>query len=298
MTRRRLQRTASLLFTWSVSLVLLVLPETGHAISALYSVSPRDNLLRVLDPGNGATLSSVPMTLPGETVKGATGLATDPLTGLLYGLIKTSQFNTEAAGSVLAVIDPLTGAVASIGSTGDAFAGLAFDASGQLFAVSGDGASSPETLFTLALVDATPTLFLTLGNGGGGEAIAFNPFDGLLYHGSGDFNPADRVFESVNLGSLAVTNIPLTRNGLPTTIPTEIKALTHESGETLLLTDPDGGGTLYRVTTSGAVTFVGRMDHEAKGLAFAGNDTVIPEPTTLVLFGTGLAGLAAWRRRR
>ncbi len=297
MKRRRLPRTALLVIFWGVSLLLIVLPEMGHAISILYSVSPRDNQLRAIDPAIGVTLSSVPITLPGETVKGGTGLATNPLTGLLYGLLKTSQFNTDA-GSVLAVIDPATGVATSVGNTGDAFAGLAFDATGQLFAVTGDGASSPETLFILGLVDASPTLFLTLGNGGGGEAIAFNPSDGLLYHGSGDFNPAERVFESVNLGSLAVTNIPLTRNGLPTTIPTEIKALTHESGETLLLTDPDGGGTLYRVTTSGAVSFVGRMDHEAKGLAFAGNDTVIPEPTTLVLFGTGLAGLAAWRRRR
>lgn len=297
MNSRRPSRIASLAVSWGVGLVLILLPEMGHAISTLYSVSPRDNLLRVVDPANGETLSSVPMVLPGETVKGATGLATDPLTGDLYGLIKTRQFNTDA-GSVLAVIDAATGLAASIGNTGDAFAGLAFDSTGQLLAVTGDGASTPETLFTLGLTDATPTLFLTLGNGGGGEAIAFNPFDGLLYHGSGDFNPANRVFESVDPVSLAVTDIPLTRNGQPTVIPTEIKALTHESGETLLLTDPDGGGTLYRVTTAGAVTFVGRMDHEAKGLAFTSDDAVIPEPGTLLLFGSGLAGFAAWRRRR
>lgn len=290
-TRHRTLLLVSGLLAW-----LVLAPETAWAVSTLYSVSPRDNLLRALDPVNGATLSTVPIALPGETVKGATGLATDPVTGLLYGLLKTSQFNTDA-GSVLVIVDPLTGFATSIGDTGDAFAGLAFDSTGRLFAVTGDGASIPETLFTLSLTDASPALFLTLGNGGGGEAIAFLPSDGLLYHGSGDFDPANRVFESVDLSSLAVTNIPLTRNGLPTTIPTEIQALTYESGETLLLTDPDGGGTLYSVTSAGAVTFRGRLDHESKGLAFGESSTLIPEPASVVLFGTGLAGLAAWRRR-
>ncbi|MGK7874075.1 MAG: hypothetical protein AB4426_12405 [Xenococcaceae cyanobacterium] len=33
--------------------------------------------------------------------------------------------------------------------------------------------------------DATPTFVTALGNGSDGEAIAFNPDDGLIYHWSG-----------------------------------------------------------------------------------------------------------------
>lgn len=34
------------------------------------------------------------------------------------------------------------------------------------------------------------------------------------------------------------------------------------------------------------------------GLAFEGNKGVIPEPSTILLFGTGLTGLVAWRMRK
>ena len=46
----------------------------------------------------------------------------------------------------------------------------------------------------------------------------------------------------------------------------EAAALTHLSGNILLLTDIDQN--LYQITTNGVVTFVGAMDHVAKGLAF------------------------------
>ena len=75
------------------------------------------------------------------------------------------------------------------------------------------------------------------------------------------------IFESVNPNTLGVTNIPLSGAYVPLSESySEVAALTHLSGNILLLTDIDQN--LYQITTSGVVTFVGAMDHVAKGLAF------------------------------
>ena len=88
-------------------------------------------------------------------------------------------------------INHATGVATSIGNTGDQFAGLAFNSNGTLFAMVGDkknsiGGLPPETLFTLNTSSAAPTQVLVLGRGNDGEAIGFNPNDGLIYHASGN----------------------------------------------------------------------------------------------------------------
>jgi hypothetical protein len=117
-----------------------------------------------------------------------------------------------------------------------------------------------------------------LGHGNDGEAIGFNPNDGLIYHASGNdtggdgcapFNPSVcvEIFESVNPNNLAVTNIAISGDYAPLTENySEAAALTHLSGNVLLLTDIEQN--LYQITTTGVVTLVGSMDHVAKGLAF------------------------------
>ena len=94
-------------------------------------------------------------------------------------------------------INPATGVATSIGDTGDQFVGLAFNSSGTLFAVVGDkrntagGGLPPETLFILNTSNAAPTQVLVLGRGNDGEAIGFNPNDGLIYHASGNDTGGD-----------------------------------------------------------------------------------------------------------
>ena len=83
------------------------------------------------------------------------------------------------------------------------------------------------------------------------------------------FNPSIcvEIFESINPNTLAVTNIPLSGDYTPLTENYfEVSAITHVSGNVLLLADIDQN--LYKITTTGVVTFVGNMDHVAKGLAF------------------------------
>ena len=255
-------------------------PLPAYAERILYSISRDDDLLRVVNPSTGSTISSVPITLAGRGVSFGNGLATHPVTGQLFALLKLDG----QTGRQLATINPTTGVATSIGDTGDQFAGLAFNSSGTLFAVVGDkknsagGGLPPETLFTLNTSNAAPTQVLVLGRGNDGEAIGFNPNDGLIYHASGNdtggdgcapFDPSTcvEIFESVNPNTLAVTNIPLSGAYTPLSESySEAAALTHLSGNVLLFTDIDQN--LYQITTTGVVTFVGSMDHLAKGLAF------------------------------
>ena len=96
------------------------MPLPAHAQSILYSVSRDDDLLRVINPSTGSTISSVAITLAGRGVSFANGLATNPVTGELFALLKLDG----QTGRQLVKINPFTGVATSIGDTGDQFAGI------------------------------------------------------------------------------------------------------------------------------------------------------------------------------
>lgn len=226
----------------------------------LYSISPRDNKLRVVDTsGVVETTSSVTITLAGEVVEGGNGIAADPTDNdKLYALLKLQG----QSGRELVTIDPSTGIATSVGAgnTGDRFAGLAFDLAGTLYAVTGDGAGVPETLYTLSKTTAAPTFVLTLENGNEGETIAFNPDDGLIYHASGLGIPnVNEIFEAINPATLTVTSITLKGQDY-----TEATALTYEGDATFFLADL--GRRLYRINTEGVSQYEGVLDHDTHGL--------------------------------
>ncbi len=80
--------------------------------------------------------SSVTVTLAGFSVNGITSLSTDPISGLLYGILKTAG---GSSGRRLVTIDTITGVATDIGPLPDGFANIEFGAAG-LFGVTGDGA--------------------------------------------------------------------------------------------------------------------------------------------------------------
>jgi hypothetical protein len=122
---------------------------------------------------------------------------------------------TLTVGLELATIDPTTGIARRIGNTNDMFVGLSFGANGTLYGVTDNAMAIPDmSLFTLNTTDATPTCMLAFGRGGGGEAIAFNPVNGLLYHAAGEFAP---IFESVDLAQPPTCDIPATTMLIPLT---------------------------------------------------------------------------------
>ncbi|MEE8606627.1 MAG: hypothetical protein V3S55_03405, partial [Nitrospiraceae bacterium] len=249
-------------------------PPTLHAQSLpLYTVATNDDQLRTIDPLTGATLTMVTITLTGETIDGANGLALHPLTGELFALLRPAFAGGLPAPRELVILDPATGVATRIGSTGDGFAGITFDASGTLYGITGDGAAIPETLWTLSTTTGAPTFVLALGNGNDGEAIAFNPNDGLIYHLSGiNFLNDGRIFESIDPNTLTVTNIPLSVDQHE-----EVTALTHFVGNIFLIGNRSPE-QLFLITTNGRVRAMEALDHRPKGLVFAG-----PPPTCPLL---------------
>ena len=149
-----------------------------------------------------------------------------------------------------------------MGTAENGIAAIAFTSDGTLYGVTGDGATTPETLFQISTSDASGTNILTLGNGSDGEMLAFNPADGMLYHGSGD--PA--IFEKINLSTLAVTNIPIASP----LADDEVKAITYWASEGVFLWKNEEvvNDNFFRVTADGTATAIGRVKHFAKGLAF------------------------------
>jgi len=265
----------------SLTVVLLLALGMLGAVPAgagdlLLSVSPGgpgaprtpDPFLRLVDSVDGSTVAgeSVAITLAGEVVIGGSGLARHPQTGTLFALLKLEGTSFRR----LVTLDEWTGVATDVGDTGNRFAGMAFASDGTLYAVTGDGGGVPESLFTLSTFDASSSLVRELGAGSDGETLAFNPDDGLLYHASGigtPNNPNGEKFETVDPDTLIVTNVPLSGFDYE-----ELTSLTFLDGGFFAgdlgnsaFDDPG----FFRITTAGAVTFLGNMDHVSKGLVFA-----------------------------
>ena len=241
--------------------------ECGGGELQLFSVDRSSDLLREIDPNTAATLSSISISLAGETVLGANGLAAQPGSNTLYAIVRVGSTGSRQ----LVTIDPTTGVATLVGDAGPGLAGLAFDASGStLWAVSGNNGSPAESLFELSLINGASTFICTLGNGSDGEAIGFNPDDGKLYHASGHTG-AGVIFETVDdltNDPCGITNIPI-GGALD---DEEAQALTWWSSEGVFLWKQNhDAGPLFRVTTGGAETLIGTLDHQSKGLALVGD---------------------------
>jgi hypothetical protein len=204
------------------TLAACALPSLGicNGGDRLYTVNSSDPNIRRVDPLTMTTKATVLMSAAGYTIKYANGLALNPVTGKLFVLCTV----TGTSARLLGTVDPGTGTVTPIGSTGQQFAGLAFDWAGNLYGVTGDGATTPSTLYSLSTTTGTPTFIKSFTNPDYGETITFDPLTGLILHASGDTN---QVFESLHPTTLALTNIPLTGDKIG-----EMLSIVHVAGAT------------------------------------------------------------------
>lgn len=267
----------------------------------LYTVD-RDNDpdgLRLIDPfnidpmtGEAEQLMNVQITLAGSIVIEANGLAKDPTTGLLWALLTLDDPGNPGnprAGKELVTIDPVTGVATSFGNTGDEFRELAFDADGVLYGVTDVMGTTPptvtpETLFTLTKVNpttATPVPGVALTADDFGDAIAYNPQDGLIYRATGNNGgPDTRVLESVNVTNGVVTNVTLTFPDANDNYD-QIESMTFDPVTGTLLAGALDGN-LYTITIDrsdplnpvGVVDFQINTDHLPAGIAFAQDRTI------------------------
>jgi hypothetical protein len=168
---------------------------------------------------------------------------------------------TSSGGSsrLLGKVNPATGVVTSIGPTSQQFAGIAWDITGTtLYGVTGDGATTPETLYTLNPSTGAATFFLALGNGNDGETICIDALTNDILHLSG---LGSQVFESINTTTRTVSNITMTGAAI-----SEALSITHLAGRNFLMADLNDD--LFVVTSGGLFNQVGTLDHSyVKGMA-------------------------------
>jgi len=264
----------------------------GHNISAGPNASANDGALAIVDQNTAA------ITIIGHPA----GVAR--ISGLVFDSIGALFATTEppfgfppppgpAGPSDLLRLDPATGAVitsvlVTANGTGINIADLAMQpGTGSLFGVRGpnDAGGGAGNLYTIDRVTGVATLLGSTGHFF--DTIAFAP-DGTLYLAS-----ADRGMGPTN-SHLSVID--------PTNAAT-IRSVATDDFLGALAVRPDGvifggngdDGELFTINPlTGAETLVG-----STGLSFVGDlGFAVPEPGTLLLFGSGLAGLAAFRRRR
>jgi hypothetical protein len=216
----------------------------------LYTAENSGPLLRSVDTRTGFTQSALEIAVDGVPIEGATALARDPQSGALFATAQASN------GRDLLRIDPTTGDATRVGPLGGRFAALAFDCRGTLFGVTGDGdETAPESLFRIDPASGATAFVRALGNGDSGEALAFSPADGRLYHGSGRNTQA---FESLD-PDFAITPIALSGDPLG-----EFRGMTSAAPGQLWVTD---GTALFELATDGQAAQRFPLDHYAKGLA-------------------------------
>ena len=87
------------------------------------------------------------------------------------------------------------------------------------------------------------------------------------------------IFETIDPGTSVITNVPLS-------------GFDYEGLSSLLYRDgaffagdlnPSGSSRFFRITTAGVITYLGDMDHVAKGLARVAATPVVPSLSTAML---------------
>ena len=174
----------------------------SSAENVILGVEIGSDIMLSIDPATGDTTALGQITIAGDVLEGFTGLDFDPTTGTLYAVAKLqSRINNK--DRELVTIDPSTLVATSMASLSeDGIAAITFLTDGSLLAVTGDGATNPETLWSVDMGTGVLSLILMLGNGDDGESIEAIParlsgtlsvaavngvatFNGLVIDGSG-----------------------------------------------------------------------------------------------------------------
>jgi Domain of unknown function (DUF2341)/PKD-like domain/LCCL domain len=170
----------------------------------LYGSSPFQDSLWSIDYATYTVIDRLGPTLAGFTITGMNGLATHPLTGEHFIIMKLSG----VTGRVLGKINLTTGVCSQVGNLGQNFSSITFSSDGKLFGATGNGSTVPESLYEINPLTAATRLVKTMGNGADGEIICYNPDDNMIYHWSGN---STVVFEKLDTitGPYTPINIPI-----------------------------------------------------------------------------------------
>jgi len=287
-TQKLLAGTLALVFAAGMTI-------PAFAETILYGVDRDSDLLRVIDPTDASTISSVSITLAGATVNGGLGAAIDPTTGTLWGVLKTNL------GRVLVTINPADGVATSIGVLGDSYAGLEFKADGTLLGLIGDGGTDPDRLNILSKTDASvvSTICDLVNTGEDGETIvnANGVFIHFSAHTPGALPDPSYIIEIIDLdNSCAATDIAETGEYAEELIAA---AYCPETDTIFLGEEHTSPSSLLTMSLAGVGTNLGSVDdYVLAGLACTGDEVaiggeLIPIDQTALLLA-GLTSMTVW----
>ncbi len=161
---------------------LIKISYVSNCAPLIWGASPFQDSLWSVDTSTWTIVHRIAPSLQGFTITGINGLAWDHCSHETYCILKLSA----VSGRVLGKINLETGVCTWVGNLGDNFATIGFREDGQLFGVTGDGATVKETLYFIDKTNGAKTLATPLGNGLDGEVISYNFNDDLFYHWSGN----------------------------------------------------------------------------------------------------------------
>lgn len=230
-----IRRAAGLLLAlFALSIAGAASAQTLYGVNPFQNdnTSPPDSLgLFNLNNTTGAITGGQVVTVPGRTITGLQGLAQDPTSGTVYAIARAAA----VSGRLLITLNLTTGAGIEVGNLGDNFSSITFRPDGQMFGVTGDGATIPETLYLVNKATAATTLATALGAGSDGEVIAYSPATNLIYHWSG--SGGTQVFESI-LPTAPYTVTPIAAPGFSEVFgavwdPSQSVFLVHDIASTM-----------------------------------------------------------------
>ncbi len=238
-------------FTQRMSHGLVHADSRDHTVTEIFAVAADDERLRRVTMPTGELRASVAMTMTDETVVGAHGISIRPGTSDVFVALKLAG----QATSELAIVDRYLGSATPVGDTGLHLAALAFGPtpaarghSAPLYGLTGDhDPTCASCIYRIDPSTAAATLMVELNTPDAGEALAFNPQTGVLYHASGGLDQDPLVFEGVNPARgtrLAFDTDAVVREASQAT------ALAWGGGAGMTMALADGG--LYRVEPASA----------------------------------------------
>lgn len=277
-------------------LVLVVLAT----LSVGFMASPAMADFFATDWGNVSSLYRINPSTPTVTPIGSTGQTR--MIGLVVDTNNTIYAISEESNSRLWTLSPTTGAATLVGSLGFNLqeGDMTINPNtGQMYVADGIG----DKLYTVNKTTGAPTLVGSFGTDG--RDVSGLQFIGSTLYGLAlrDSSPDVLVTVDPTTGVATLVGTTGTNLGVIAAMGRDpVSGITYIAGP---LTGFGNNNEIYSVNLgTGAATDLGALSgitYSVSGFSVAGSPPIlnpIPEPTTMLLVGSGLIGLAGYARKK